>query len=128
MQQPSVYKPLDQPGVENYLDKVPAGDALQNWQEFVTPGYSPEPELFRKPGWIYGGMGPMMLRAIGPTAWKVGKWAAPKVAPFAAKATGLGSLLYSGKAHAPTLVPEGQEIPTAPEGMIWDGTKFVEAQ
>ena len=50
-----------------------------------------------------------MLRAVGPAAWKGAKWAAPKVAPFAAKATGLGSLFYSGKAEAPTIVPEGVE-------------------
>tara|TARA_R110000751_G_scaffold46960_3_gene105324 strand:- start:1620 stop:2687 length:1068 start_codon:yes stop_codon:yes gene_type:complete len=109
MKYPSVYKPLDQPGVENYLDKVPAGDALQKWQEFVTPEYSPEPELFRKPGWSLAGMAPAMLRGVGPTAWKAAKWAAPKVAPFAAKATGLASLLHSGNVEAPTIVPEGVE-------------------
>ena len=110
MQYPSVYKPLDQPGIEGLIDKTPVvGDALQKWQEFVTPEYSPEPELFRKPGWSLAGMGPMMLRAVGPAAWKGAKWAAPKVAPFAAKATGLGSLFYSGKAEAPTIVPEGVE-------------------
>jgi len=128
MQHPSVLKPLDQPGVKNYLDKVPAGDALQKWQEFVTPEYSPEPDLFRKPGWVMGGMGPAMLSAVGPLAWKGAKWAAPKVSRFNPYVAGIMTALQAGKAEAPTLVPEGQEIPTAPEGMIWDGTKLVEAQ
>ena len=124
MLHPSVYKPLDQPGIEGLLDKTPVvGDALQKWQEFVAPEYSPEPELFRKPGWQWGGMGPMMARMIGPTAWKVAT-KFPKVNPYIA---GIATALQAGKAEAPTLVPEGQEVPTAPEGMIWDGTKFVEA-
>jgi hypothetical protein len=55
MEQPSVYKPLDQPGIEGLLDKTPVvGDALQKWQNYVTPGYSPEPELFQNRGWQTG--------------------------------------------------------------------------
>ena len=120
MQQPSVYKPLDQPGYEDFLDKLPGGEMAQNWQEYVTPEYSPEPELFRKPGWFWGGMGPLMLGTVAPLATKF-----PKANPYVA---GIVTALQAGKAEAPTLVPEGQEIPTAPEGMIWDGTKLVEAQ
>ena len=124
MLHPSVYKPLDQPGYEDFLDKLPGGEMAQNWQEFVTPEYSPEPDLFRKPGWFWGGMGPLMLRAIGPAAWKAAT-KFPKANPYVA---GIVTALQAGKAEAPTLVPEGQEVPTAPEGMIWDGTQFVEAQ
>jgi hypothetical protein len=126
MLHPSIYKPLDQPGIEGLLDKIPGGDAVQKWQEYVTPEYSPEPELFRKPGWVMGGMGPLMLRTVAPWAWKGAKWAAPKVAPLAAKATGLGSLFYSGKAHAPTVVPEGVEV--TPENIEKYGKILMENQ
>jgi len=102
---PSVYKPLDQPGYENLLDKLPGGEMAQKWQEFVTPEYSPEPELFRKPGWVMGGMGPMMLSAIGPAAWKAAT-KFPRANPYVA---GIMTALQAGKAEAPGVVPEGVE-------------------
>jgi len=132
MQYPSVFKPLDQPGIEGLLDKTPViGDALQKWQEFVTPEYSPEPELFRKPGWVYGGMGPLALSAIGPLVWKGAKWAAP----YAAKASrvnpyiaGITTALTAGKAEAPTLEGTKYENMRGGPGLIWDGTKLVEVE
>ena len=43
-----------------------------------------------------------------------------------AKATGLGSLFYSGKAHAPTVVPEGVEV--TPENIEKYGKILMENQ
>jgi hypothetical protein len=116
MQHPSVFKPLDQPGYEDFLDELPGGEVAQKWQEYVTPEYSPEPELFRKPGWVMGGMGPLALSTIGPLAWKGAKWAGQKVAPYASKLSranpyiaGIMTALQAGKAEAPGVVPEGVE-------------------
>ena len=103
----SAFKPFDESeeGLGQYSEYIP--DFLKSWQDYSMPEYSPDPELFKSPGWQMGAAA-TGIKGVVPIIRGIGKRAKPMF-------QGIGRYLNQSKPVPITKQePHFSELPWSP--------------